>query len=136
MTKKAPRKAVDRGEAGSYAAAGHEFARAAELARAREYWNAAGLLLVHSAIAYADAVCIGSKGVKSTSENHLDAVTLLAEVTSKSVERDRAVQHLRRLIEQKNRAAYTGISFRAADVERLAIHAERFDAWAKRLLTR
>lgn len=136
MTGKTPRKAVDRSQAGSYAEAGHEFALAAEMARAREYWNAAGLLLVHSAIAYADAVCIGSKGVKSTSENHQDAVALLTEVTARSPERDRAARHLRRLIDEKNRAAYTGLSFRAADVHGLAVHAQRFEAWAKRLLGR
>ncbi|MDP2886358.1 MAG: hypothetical protein Q8P51_15185 [Ignavibacteria bacterium] len=37
------------------------------------YWTAAGVLIVHAAIAYADALCIRSAGEKSSGENHEDA---------------------------------------------------------------
>lgn len=70
---------MDRQKAGSYAAVAEDFLRAADLAIQHEYWNAAGLLLVHASIAFTDAVWIKLAGMKSTSESHQDAVTLLKE---------------------------------------------------------
>jgi hypothetical protein len=125
---------VDSGEAESYAGVGREFFKAADMARHHEYWNAAGLLYVHGAIALADAVCIARDGVKSTSENHMDAVALLGEVTSELKDRDEALGHLQKIIKEKNRAAYTGQSFRSSDVQSIGKHAERFVAWAGKLL--
>lgn len=134
MAKKTRRTTVDRAEAGDYAAAGDQFFRAAELARQFEYWNAAGLLYVHAAIAFADAVAIARRGQKSTGENHLEALTLMEESTRNVKGRDEAIGHLRRIIDEKNRVAYTGMSFRRADLEKTAIHAARFRVFAERVL--
>lgn len=86
---------------------------------------------MHGAIAYADAVTIRRTGTKSSSGRHMDAVRLLKEAAASEKGLDQAVGHLRRLIEEKNRVAYTGQSFRAADIEKLSVHAERFEAWAR-----
>lgn len=135
MTKKTKRSAVERGEASKYGEAGAQFLRAAELAREFEYWNAAGLLYVHSAIAFADAVAISRRGEKSTSENHGDALVLFGEATAGLRGRDEAREHLKRIIDEKNRAAYSGITFRRAELEKLANHAERFRSFAERVLS-
>ena len=135
MTKKTKRSAVDRGEASTYAEAGAQFTRAAALARESGYWNAAGLLYVHSAIAFADAVAIARRGEKSTSENHLDALILFGDVTAGLKGRDEAREHLRRIIDEKSRVAYSGVTFRRGDLEKLALHAERFRSFAERVLT-
>ncbi len=109
--------------------------RAAELAADHGCWNAAGLLLVHGAIAYTDAVCISRAGIKSTSDSHMDAVALLGEASKDLRGQDEALGHLERLIREKSRVAYTGQSFRAKDVEALRKHAERFCAWPERILS-
>ncbi len=121
-------------QAEGYAAVGREFFKAAEMAREHGYWNASGLLYVHGSIALSDAVCIWRKGVKSASENHLDAVALLGEVTSEIKDRDEALGHLQKIIREKNRVSYTGQAFRSGDVESIGRHAERFGHWAEKLL--
>ena len=134
MTRKTKRAAVDREHAADYASAGAQFAEAAKLAQEFEYWNAAGLLFVHSAIAFADAVAIARKGEKSTSDNHMDALVLFEDATANVKGRDVAREHLRRIILEKTRVAYSGASFRRGDLEKLAKHGERFRRFAERVL--
>lgn len=134
MTKKVRRKQVDRGEAGSFRDAAEQFMKAARLAREHGYGTAAGLLFVHAGIAYADAVSVHLAGVRSTSENHHDAAVLLAEAAARVKEHDRAAQHLRRLIDEKSRVAYTGEILKKAEVEALENHAERFRARCEPIL--
>lgn len=134
MARRTRRTKVARSEAPDYAAAGEQFSTAAALAQEVEYWNAAGVLYVHAAIAFADAVAIARRGEKSTSENHMDALALLGEVVANRKGRDEAREHLRRIIDEKNRVAYTGVSFRRADLQKLAMHVQRFRAFAEGIL--
>jgi hypothetical protein len=41
-----------------------------------QYWNAAGVLLVHAAIALTDALTVKIGGAKSTGEDHMLAADL------------------------------------------------------------
>lgn len=134
MARRTSRKRVDRIRSSGYVEVGNEFLRAAESAKRQEYWSAAGLLLVHGAIALADAVCVRRAGWKSAGENHLDAVALLGVATPGVEGRDPALLHLKKLIDEKNRVSYTGSPFRPAEVERLFQHARRFAAWVERIL--
>ena len=134
MTKKTSRRRMERSQADSYRASGAEFMKAARLAVGNGCWNAAGVLFVHASIAYADAVCIALAGMKSTRDNHLDAVALLGEATAQVRDRDQAISHLRRVIEEKNRASYLGQSYRDRDTKSMEIHAVRFSGWADRVL--
>jgi hypothetical protein len=134
MTKKTKRTIVDREKAGDYASAGEQFFQAAGLAREFEYWNAAGLLYVHSAIAFADAVAIARRGEKSTSENHMDALALFEEALENVKGKNEATEHLRRLIDEKNRVSYMGISIRRADLEKMETRVDRFRVFALRML--
>lgn len=136
MTRKTQRAKVDPGQAASFRATGRQFLKAARLAGEHEYWNAAGLLLVHAAIAFADAVSIRLAGVKSTSENHLDAVQLLGETAAREKDRDRALGHLRRIIEEKSRVSYSGEAFRKTEIDALETHADRFRDWCEAVLAR
>jgi len=134
VARKTKRVRVDRSDSPRYASVGQEFTRAAELAQEFVYWTAAGLLMVHASIAYADAVAIRLAGLKSTSDDHLDAVTLLAEAAAEAPDRDPALQHLRRIIDEKNRVAYSGDALREREVTALATHATRFRTWAMKIL--
>ena len=134
VAKKTTRRRVDAGEAESYAGAARQFFDCADLAKDCGYWNAAGLLLVHGAIALADAVAIKLKSVKSTGDDHKDAVALLGEVVAGARGRKEAMTQLGRIIDEKNRAAYTGVSFRQGDVERMEKQAKRFRSFAEGIL--
>jgi hypothetical protein len=136
VAKKTQRTKVDPGDFSSFRAMAAQFLKAAGLARDHEYWNAAGLLIVHAAIAYADAVSIRLAGAKSTSDNHHDAVQLLGEAAAREKDRDRALGHLKRVIEEKSRVSYSGEAFRRAEIEALETHAERFCDWCEAVLGR
>jgi hypothetical protein len=65
------------------------------------YASAAGLLAVHSAISYSDAVLIGLSGRRSRSENHQEAVRALRRACGKAnVDRD-GILHFQRLVSVK-----------------------------------
>ncbi|MBI2931750.1 MAG: hypothetical protein HYY16_08865 [Planctomycetes bacterium] len=134
MARKVSRKIVERREARSHQGIGSEFFHAAELAAGHDYWNAAGLLFVHASIAYADALCIKYAAWKSTSDNHMDAIALLEESTTRLENSKQASSHLMRIVREKNRLAYTGQSFHRDEVEAIRKHAERFREWAEELL--
>ena len=134
MTKKTARTHVERSAAGSYAEAGSQNFEIAEIARGKKNWTPAGILYVHSAISYADAVAIHLRGEKSTGASHMDAVHLLDEATKGVKGQAEAVQHLRRVIDKKTEVSYTGLSSREADLEQLALHAERFRKFADGVL--
>lgn len=132
MARKTQRVRVERSEAKRDAAVAGEFARAGTLAREFDYGTASGLLLVHAAIA--DAVSIHLSGMISTSDNHLDAVALLGEAAAHRKDRSQAAHHLRRLIDEQNRVAYSGESLKAREVEIMASHLERFQTWARSIV--
>ncbi len=136
MAKKTQRTKVDPSQSASFRSMAVQFLKAAGLARQHDYWNAAGLLIVHAAIAYADAVAIRLAGVKSTSDNHQDAVQLLAEAAAREKDRDRALGHLKRIIEEKSRVSYSGEAFRKSEIDALETHAERFRDWCEAVLGR
>jgi hypothetical protein len=115
---------------------GRQFFQAAELAYGHEYWNAAGVLYVHAAIAFADAVSILWGGLKSTGDDHRDAVQLLGEVMAYAQGRQEALWHLETLIREKNRIAFTGLSFRQKELEFFSKEADRFRLWCERYLKR
>ena len=98
------------------------------------YISAAALLLVHAAIAYADAVAIEKKGWKSRGDDHLDAVALLRETVASTPEASQALVHLERVIQEKTRASYTGQSLRETDLMEIRKRVERFQFWARKQL--
>lgn len=136
MAKQTRRTRIDPAQSRSFRATAGQFLKAAGLAREHDYWNAAGLLIVHAAIAYADAVAIRLAGVKSTSDNHQDAVQLLADAAVRERDRDRALGHLKRIIEEKSRVSYSGEAFRKSEIDALETHAERFRDWCEAVLER
>jgi hypothetical protein len=110
------------------------FYRGAELAREFEYWNASGVLIVHAAIAPADAIAIRLAGVKSRGEDHHETIALLEEVVAPGEEKKKALQHLRRIIDHKNAVSYSGEIYARTDIELLWKQVERFREWAMDVL--
>jgi cobyrinic acid a,c-diamide synthase len=112
------------------------FIQAAEVAKEFEYWNAAGVLIVHAAIALTDAVTVKVGGVKSVGEDHSLAGDLLQEVVAVDNEGKKAIGHLRLILEEKTLVSYSGRIYRHEDIRRMARHLERYRGWARQVLAR
>src|SRR5713101_6133319 len=108
MPKRAPRKSVDRARSQNYKNAAEHFFEAAQIAIEYSYWTAAGVLIVHSAIAYADAISIKLSGEKSSSANHEDSIVLIEQAVANGESKKNAINQLRRIIEEKTRVSYSG----------------------------
>ena len=106
------------------------FYRGAELAREFEYWNAAGVLIVHAAIAYTDAITIKFGGVKSKGEDHMAAMNLLRQVVTLDEQGIKAMHHFEKIIHEKNLVSYEGEMYTRKDIDTLWKHIERYQIWA------
>ncbi len=121
---------VPRSKNSDYARVAENFYYGAELAKEFEYWNAAGVLIVHAAIAYADAITIKSGGVKNKGEDHMAVIDLLRQVTVLDEEGKRGTRHLERIINEKNRVSYQGEMYTKKNIDSLWKHLVRYQTWA------
>ncbi len=134
MGRTGKRTSVERTQHKNYRAVADNFLKGAELARDFEYWNAAGALIVHAAIAYSDALSIKFGGMKSQSENHLEAVQLLTELVADSEKKRSAIHQLQRIIDHKTSVSYSGEMYSRKDIEQLWKQLQRFKEWTDTLL--
>ncbi len=131
MVGKVSRKRVERSDWTGYLAAAEEnYASACAVQASRKY-RAAGILLVHAAIALVDALTIRAGGVKSTGEHHQESIDLVRELLPNVDGLGPALRHLEAIIHEKNRVSYTGDPFTAADITRTRNHYERLALWVK-----
>ena len=135
MPRPGRRRQVDRTRWRQFHAVAESFAQAAEMATEFQYWNAAGVLLVHAAIALTDALTVKIGGVKSAGEDHMLAADLLESVLAVDAEAKKAIRHLRTLIQEKTLVSYSGMIYRQEDIRRMTRHLDRYRAWADLLLT-
>ena len=136
MTRRRSRKAVNRARYLEYEQVAEHFFEAGKASMDLEYWTAAGVLIVHSAIAYADALSIKLSGQKSAGEDHEDAIALVADVVADGEEKVKALNQLRRIIEEKTRVSYLGDLYGPTDTREMWKRLERFREWAKEILGR
>lgn len=134
MVRKLARKSVDKSAFKNYKTVAENFYNGAEVAKEYEYWNAAGVLIVHSAIAYSDAICVKYGGVKSQSDDHHQVVLLVDELISETKEKRLALNQLERIIEHKTAVSYSGDIYDKKDIEMLWKYLERFRSWAEKLI--
>lgn len=125
---------VDKNKSSDYTSVADNFTKGAELAKEFGYWNAAGVLIVHAAIAYTDAITIKVAGVKSRGEDHAQAARLMEEVVALDEDGRKALNKLRRLIEEKNLVSYSGEIYQKNDIERMWKLLERYKNWAVEML--
>ena len=95
MAERRERKSVPRHRYNEYQNVAEHFYDAAKDSMELEYWTAAGVIIVHSAIAYADALSIKLSGTKSVGENHEDAVTLVESIVAESEGKAHGAVHRR-----------------------------------------
>ena len=125
---------VDHSKASNYKYVADNFYDGAQVAAEYEYWNAAGVLIVHSAIAYGDAITIKFESVKSKGEDHQALVNLIESITAQSPKKKSALLHLTKLIDQKNAVSYSGDIYKKADIDQMWKHLERFKFWVVDLI--
>jgi hypothetical protein len=128
------RVSVQRAKAADYRTVAESFYNGAEVTAAFSYWNAAGVLYVHAAIALADAMTIKLGGVRCRGEDHQEAVALLDELVAPNQQKQKALNQLRTIIDHKNLVAYSGEVFSRRDVDKLAKLLDRFRRWALSIL--
>lgn len=123
------RVSVPRPRGQDYLSVAENFYLGAEVAKDFEYWNAAGVLIVHAAIAYTDALTVKFGGVRSKGEDHMAAADLLRQVAALDETDLLSVRHLERIINEKNRVSYEGEIFHRKDIEPLWKHLQRYREW-------
>jgi len=111
----------------------NDFANGCESAYSFEYYNAAGVLIIHAAIALADSVTIKLAGKKCSGESHYDIIELLRQVTLPSKNKTKALDQFKILIDHKNKVSYQGDIYHKKDVDKLLKHFERFKFWVESL---
>lgn len=136
MARRTGRKTVERSRFRDYERVADHFFEAARDAMDLGYWTAAGVLIVHSAIAYADALCIQQSGVRSAADDHEEAVAMLEQALPSGEDVSKAVQQLRRIIDEKTRVSYLGELYTQNQTRTLWGRLDRFRRWAKRVLQR
>jgi len=134
MSRKTIRARVDNTKWVDYKKVAESFFGGADVAREYEYWNAAGVLIVHSAIALADAISIKFRAEKSQGEDHNQTVLLLKDTLTSNDENKKAYNHLEKIIAHKTSVSYSGNVYDRKDVDNLWKNFERFKRWAESLL--
>jgi HEPN domain-containing protein len=129
-------KSIDRSKYREYQRVAEHFYDAAKDSVDLEYWTAAAVLIVHAAIAYADALCIKVAGQCSVGESHEHTVTLLEEQVAGRDEKKKALNQLRYIIEEKTRVSYLGEMISPSQTKDLLKRLERFREWVISILTR
>jgi hypothetical protein len=134
MARKTIRRTIDKSRSADYRKVAESLFGGADVAKEYEYWNAAGILIVHSAIAYSDAISIKFGGVKCQGEDHNQVISLLKELLIGSDENKKAFLQLEKIIAHKTSVSYSGDVYERKDVENLCKNILRFKTWAENLL--
>jgi hypothetical protein len=94
------------------------------------YGNAIGIISIHAAIAYADALAVAYGGFKSTEGDHRKAVQALQAALTHRAEPGK-LRLLEKLLSRKDEISYGGSYYRLADARAMLDHAREFGAWAE-----
>lgn len=134
MASKAPYIKIPNSKFLDFIKVAENFEDGAELAFEFGYFNAAGVLIVHSAIALADSITIKYSSSKIKGDSHYDIIALLKNVLPPKLKNDTAIDHLKKIIDQKNLVSYSGDIYHKPDYIKLNKHFIRFSVWANSIL--
>lgn len=134
MTRKSSVVTVEKRKYKDYKAVADNFYQGAEVAFEFQYYNAAGVLIVHSAIAYSDSITIKMQGIKCRGEDHHEIIALLQKVTGNPTENQTALTKLSKIIEHKNRVSYSGDIYEKKDIDEMRKLIERYKSWAEKII--
>lgn len=130
MVRKSKQTSVNKSDFKKFLDVSKNFYEGAKVAYEFEYYNAAGVLVVHAAIALGDSLTIKTGGVKCRGENHYEILYLIKEEIKDDVKRNTALKHLEAILSHKNSVSYLGDIYYKADVDKLFKYYDRFSKWA------
>lgn len=133
MVKNAPAKTYDSIRYKGFLSVASNFEEAADLAFEFEYYNASGVLFIHSAIALADAITIKLAGLKSSGDNHYEVINLIEKVVPHNRINKKALSNFKSLIDHKNLISYTGDIYHKKDVDKIKRYFSKFKDWTESL---
>lgn len=96
------------------------------------YGNAVGVVAIHAAIAYNDALTIAFRGIKSTEGDHRKAADVLQTALGHRAQANQ-MDRLRSMLSLKDRISYGGQFYTLEEARQLLRSAEAFCAWAESL---
>ena len=105
----------------------NDFYETMQKAEDSKTWTAVGLNAVHCAISCCDAILAFYLGIRSTSDDHMDAVDLLMRIPQ--VKTGGEANAYKRIIAKKNLIAYDCREFRQPEALEILKMAERFYRW-------
>lgn len=129
-------KIEDRARAPKYEAVGRALLKSAEDLETigdPKYGNALAIVAVHAAIAYADALTVAFRGLKSTDGEHTRAADVLVHALGYRAD-EAQVRRLRGILNAKSTASYSGSFYTLDDGIRVLGETRVFAAWAAELL--
>lgn len=96
-----------------------------------KYGNGLAIIAIHATIAYADALTIAYRGIKSQDGDHARAADVLAHAVGHNREYDRQVNRLRGILQGKSDASYSGTYYTLEEGKRIVREATEFIRWAE-----
>ena len=127
MMKPIKTRAVEQSDYIIYWNKAEEFFDSMQHAYKNRMWTSVGLNAVHCAISSCDAILVKSQGIRSSGEDHMQALELLSRAPVEGIEKQIAT--VRRIIAKKNVIAYENREFRESDASDIFKQAERFYRW-------
>lgn len=119
--------AVDKADYTIYLNKANDFYEMTQKASDSENWTGIGLNAVHCAISSCDALLAFHLGIRSTSDNHMDAVDLLMRIPKVRLSEEAVA--FKRIIAKKNLIAYECREFRRSEALEILKMTERFYRW-------
>jgi hypothetical protein len=128
------RTGVPRHRADQYARVAEGLSKSAEdlftLAESEDrYGNAIGVLAVHAAIAWTDALTIGYRGWKHTGSDHRKAADLLLKALGSRMS-SQMRKTLMAILQTKEEVSYQGQYYRVEDAMSLLTQLRKYGEWA------
>ncbi len=94
------------------------------------YWNSAGLLAIHSAISYSDALRTGLGDTTLSHRDHSQAADLLEEKLPSWFDKSKGIKQFRKLLSKKSDLEYGRWILSTTDSNDLVTAAIRVEMWA------
>lgn len=128
--KKIKTRKIERSKYRVYLKKAEEFYYTMLEAKKEKRWNAVGLNAVHCAISACDAILVFHLGIRSSSEQHEDVVSLLSSISNipDGTEKSKA---LASILAKKNLVEYEDRDFLENEAETLVKLTTRFFDWVK-----
>lgn len=136
MVKLARTKHEDRERSAKYqsvARALHTTARDLALIGEAKYGNGLAIVVIHAAIAYADALTVAYREIKSTDGEHVQAVKVIEDALGEHATPDQ-LRRLRRIIAAKTHASYSGRYYTLKEGRAILGELDTFATWAEERL--